>query len=152
LSEIIGNMVTCYVFHEENKFNYPMNSEISMNWCRGYDHAVYEPNEKDITEERFRQVAAPCLAGHNMAAKGAIASMSLAQHMEEVKKPTDHLPSEVTCGATRAGYIRAIPTPDCPVEITDYLVNVEPPIDVNSDTNHSGYGGMKAAIRLERNE
>ena len=152
LSEIIGNMVTCYVFHEENKFTYPMNSEISMNWCRGYYHTVYEPNEKYITEERFRQIAAPCLAGHNMAAKGIIPSMSLAEFMEEVKKPTEHLPNEETCGATPAGYVPPITSPDWPVEIKDYFDSVEPPINVNSDTNHSRYGGMKEAIGLKKNE
>ena len=152
LSEIIGNMVTHYVFHEENRFNYPMNTEISLNWCRGYYHNVYEPNEKYITEERFRQVAAPCLAGHNMAAKGIIPSMSLGEFMKEMKKPVEHLPNEETCGATPAGYIPPIVSPDWPVEITDYFDGVEPPVVIDSDTNHSRYGGMKKAIGIELND
>ena len=152
LSEIIGNMVTHYVFHEENRFNYPMNTEISLNWCRGFYHNVYEPNEKYITEERFRQIAAPCLAGHNMAAKGIIPSMTLAEFMEEMKKPVEHLPNEETCGATPAGYIPPITSPDWPVEIKDYFDMVEPPIDIDSNTNHSRYGGMKKAIGVELNE
>ena len=152
LSEIIGNMVTHYVFHEENRFNYPMNTEISLNWCRGYYHNVYEPNEKYITEERFRQVAAPCLAGHNMAAKGIIPSMSLGEFMKEMKKPVEHLPNEETCGATPAGYIPPIVSPDWPVEITDYFDGIEPPVVIDSDTNHSRYGGMKKAIGIELND
>lgn len=152
LSEIIGNMVTHYVFHEENRFNYPMNTEISLNWCRGYYHNVYEPNEKYITEERFRQVAAPCLAGHNMAAKGIIPSMSLGEFMKEMKKPVEHLLNEETCGATPAGYIPPIVSPDWPVEITDYFDGVEPPVVIDSDTNHSRYGGMKKAIGIELND
>ena len=152
LSEIIGNMVTHYVFHEENRFNYPMNTEISLNWCRGYYHNVYEPNEQYITEERFRQVAAPCLAGHNMAAKGIIPSMSLGEFMKEMKKPVEHLPNEETCGATPAGYIPPIVSPDWPVEITDYFDGVEPPVVIDSDTNHSRYGGMKKAIGIELND
>lgn len=152
LSEIIGNMVTHYVFHEENRFNYPMNTEISLNWCRGFYHNVYEPNEKYITEERFRQIAATCLAGHNMAAKGIIPSMTLAEFMEEMKKPVEHLPNEETCGATPAGYIPPITSPDWPVEIKDYFDMVEPPIDIDSNTNHSRYGGMKKAIGVELNE
>lgn len=152
LSEIIGNMVTHYVFHEENRFNYPMNTEISLNWCRGFYHNVYKPNEKYITEERFRQIAAPCLAGHNMAAKGIIPSMTLAEFMEEMKKPVEHLPNEETCGATPAGYIPPITSPDWPVEIKDYFDMVEPPINIDSNTNHSRYGGMKKAIGVELNE
>lgn len=152
LSEIIGNMVTHYVFHEENRFNYPMNTEISLNWCRGFYHNVYEPNEKYITEERFRQIAAPCLAGHNISAKGIIPVMSLGEFMEEMKKPIEHLPNEETCGATPAGYIPPIVSPDWPVEITDYFDNIEPPINVDSDTNHSRYGGMKKAIGIELND
>lgn len=152
LSEIIGNMVTHYVFHEENRFNYPMNTEISLNWCRGYYHNVYEPNEKYITEERFRQVAAPCLAGHNMEAKGIIPSMSLGEFMKEMKKPVEHLPNEETCGATPAGYIPPIVSPDWPVEIIDYFDGIEPPVVIDSDTNHSRYGGMKKAIGIELND
>ena len=152
LSEIIGNMVTHYVFHEENRFNYPMNTEISLNWCRGYYHNVYEPNEQYISEERFRQVAAPCLAGHNMAAKGIIPSMSLGEFMKEMKKPVEHLPNEETCGATPAGFIPPIVSPDWPVEITDYFDGIEPPVVIDSDTNHSRYGGMKKAIGIELND
>lgn len=152
LSEIIGNMVTHYVFHEENRFNYPMNTEISLNWCRGYYHNVYEPNEKYITEERFRQIAAPCLAGHNIYAKGIIPSMSLGEFMQEMKKPVEHLPNEETCGATPAGYIPPLVSPDWPVEIKDYFNGVEPPVVIDSDTNHSRYGGMKKAIGIELND
>lgn len=152
LGEIIGNMVTHYVFHEENSRNYPMNTEISLNWCRGFYHNVYEPNEKYITEDRFNAIAAQCLAGHNMAAKGIIPSMTLKEFMEEMKKPVEHLPNEETCGATPAGYIPPITSPDWPVEIKDYFDAVEPPIDIDSNTNHSRYGGMKKAIGVALTE
>ena len=152
LQEIIGNMVTHYVFHEENLRNYPMNAEISLNWCRGFYHNVYEPNEQYITEERFNAIAANCLAGHNISAKGVIPSMSLIEFMEEMKKPVEHLPNEETCGATPAGFIPPVVSPDWPVEIIDFFDDVEPPIDVDSDTNHSRYGGMKKAIGIELSE
>lgn len=152
LGEIIGNMVTHYVFHEENRRNYPMNTEISLNWCRGFYHNVYEPNEKYITEERFNAIAAQCLAGHNMAAKGIVPSMTLREFMEEMKKPVEHLPNEETCGATPAGYIPPITSPEWPVEIKDYFDAVEPPINIDSNTNHSRYGGMKKAIGIELTE
>lgn len=152
LGEIIGNMVTHYVFHEENRKNYPMNTEISLNWCRGFYHNVYEPNEKYITEERFNAIAAQCLAGHNIAAKGIVPSMTLREFMEEMKKPVEHLPNEETCGATPAGYIPPITSPEWPVEIKDYFDAVEPPIDIDSNTNHSRYGGMKKAIGIELTE
>ena len=152
LQEIIGNMVTHYVFHEENLRNYPMNAEISLNWCRGFYHNVYEPNEQYITEERFNTIAANCLAGHNISAKGVIPSMSLKEFMEEMKKPVEHLPNEETCGATPAGFIPPVVSPDWPVEIIDFFDDVEPPIDVDSDTNHSRYGGMKKAIGIELSE
>ena len=58
LNEIIGNMVTHYVFHEENRARYPMNTEISLNWARGYYQNVYAPNEKYISETLFNQIAA----------------------------------------------------------------------------------------------
>ena len=145
-------MVTCYVFHEENRHNYPMNTEISMNWCRGYYDLVYKDNEKYITEEVFNRIAANCLAGHNIEAKGIVPSMSLREFMEEVKKPMEHLPNEETCGATPAGYIPPITSSDWPVTINDYFDDVEPPLDVDSDTNHSRYGGMKQAIGLQLDE
>ena len=143
LNEIIGNMVTCYIFHEENRHNYPMNTEISMNWCRGFYQLVYKDNEKYITDEVFNRIAAQTLAGHNISAKGIIPSMSLAEFMEEVKKPVEHLPNEETCGATPAGYVPPITSADWPVAINDYFDGVESPLDVDSDTNHSRYGGMK---------
>lgn len=146
LQEIIGNMVTCYCFHEENLRNYPMNAEISLNWCRGYYKLVYQPNEKYITEELFNRIAAGVLAGHNISAKGVIPSMSLKQFMREMKKPVEHLPNETTCGATPAEYVPPITSPDWPVTIIDYFTNVDKPINVNSDTNHSRYGGMKQAL------
>lgn len=152
LGEIIGNMVTHYVFHEENHKNYPMNTEISLNWCRGFYHNVYEPNEKYITEERFNIIAAQVLAGQNMSAKGIVPSMTLREFMEEMKKPVEHLPNEETCGATPAGYIPPITSPEWPVEIKDYFDAVEPPIDIDSNTNHSRYGGMKKAIGIELTE
>lgn len=152
LGEIIGNMVTHYVFHEENHRNYPMNTDISLNWCRGFYHNVYEPNEKYITEERFNTIAAQVLAGQNMSAKGIVPSMTLKEFMEEMKKPVEHLPNEETCGATPAGYIPPITSPDWPVDIKDYFNAVEPPINIDSNTNHSRYGGMKKAIGIPLNE
>ena len=152
LNEIVGNMVTCYIFHEENRHNYPMNTEISMNWCRGFYQLVYKDNEKYITDEVFNRIAAQTLAGHNISAKGIIPSMSLAEFMEEVKKPVEHLPNEETCGATPAGYVPPITSADWPVAINDYFDGVESPLDVDSDTNHSRYGGMKQAIGLELDE
>lgn len=152
LGEIIGTMVTHYIFHEENRRNYPMNTEISLNWCRGFYHNVYEPNEKYITEERFNSIAAQCLAGHNVAAKGIIPSMTLKEFMEEMKKPVEHLPNEETCGATPAGYIPPITSTEWPVDIIDYFDSVEPPINIDSNTNHSRYGGMKKAIGIELSE
>lgn len=152
LSEIIGNMVTHYVFHEENRHNYPMNTEISLNWCRGFYHNVYEPSEKYITEEVFNRIAAQTLAGHNIAAKGIVPAMSLHEFMEEMKKPVEHLPNEETCGATPAGYIAPNVSPDWPCSINDYFNDVEPPLDVDSDTNHSRYGGMKQAIGIPLDE
>lgn len=149
LSEIIGNMVTSYCFHEENLKNYPMNAEISLNWCRGFYHNVYEPNEKYISQALFDQLASQCLASHNISAKGIIPSMSLKQFMREMKKPVVHLPNEETCGATPAGYIPPITSEDWPVEITDFYDRMEAPIEVDSDTNHSRYGGMKKAIGVE---
>lgn len=152
LNEIVGNMVTCYVFHCENAHNYPMNTEISMNWCRGFYQLVYKDNEKYITEEVFNRIAAGCLAGHNMESKGVIPYLSLKEFMEEVKKPMENIPNEETCGATPAGYVPPITSPDWPVFINDYFDSVEPPLDVDSDTNHSRYGGMKQAIGLKLDE
>ena len=148
LSDLIGNMVTHYVFHEENAYNYPMNTEISLNWCRGFYHNVYEQNEKYISEELFNRVASSCLAGHNISAKGIVPKMTLNEFMEEMKKPVEHLPNEETCGATPAGYIPPITSPDWPVVITDYFDDVEPPINIDSNTNHSRFGGMKKAIGI----
>ena len=152
LNEIIGNMVTAYVFHEENKHNYPMNTEISLNWCRGFYQLVYKDNEKYITEEVFNKIAANCLAGHNLSSKGIVPSMSLQEFMEEMKKPMEHVENEETCGATPAGYVPPITSPEWPVSINDYFDDVEAPLDVDSNTNHSRYGGMKKAIGLELDE
>ena len=152
LNEIIGNMVTHYVFHEENRARYPMNTEISLNWARGYYQNVYAPNEKYISETLFNQIAANCLAGHNIESKGIIPSMTLTEFMEEMKKPIEHLPNEETCGATPAGYIAPNVSPDWPCTINDYFDDVEPPMDVDSDTNHSRYGGMKQAIGVPLSE
>lgn len=152
LNEIIGNMVTCYVFHEENHVNYPMNTDISLNWCRGYYQLVYKDNEQYISEAMFNQIAANTLAGHNISSKGIVPSISLSEFMEEMKKPIVHSDKEETCGATPAGYVPPITSPDWPVSINDYFDDVEPPLDVDSNTNHSRYGGMKKAIGIGLDE
>lgn len=152
LNEIIGNMVTHYCFHEENLRNYPMNGDISLNWCRGFYHNAYEPFEKYVTTEMFNRIAAGTLAGHNISSKGVIPSMTLSEFMEEMKKPVEHDPYEETCGATPAGYIPPITSEDWPVEIEDYFDGFEQPIDIDSDTNFSRYGGMKKAIGVDLDE
>lgn len=152
INEIIANMVTHYCFYQENLNRYPMNAEICLNWCRGFYHNVYEPNEKYISEELFNRVGSGVLTDHNITKGGFIPTMSVGEFMELMKAPVEHLENEETCGATPAGFIPPITSPDWPVEVTDYLNNVDKPLDVDSDTNHSRYGGMKKAIGIDLND
>ena len=153
LGEIMGVMCTLYHFHVENMQRYPMNTEISMNWIRGYYELVYKPNEQYITENMLLQTFAQCAAGQNIAAKGIIPTITFAEFMKQVKeKPMVIDPAHEVGGATPAGYIAPEVSKDWPVEIHEYMDRVEDPVNVNSDTNESRYGGMKKLLGIEEDK
>ena len=153
LNEILSIYCTLYHFHIENMQRYPMNTEISLNWIRGYYELVMKPYEEYINETMLMQAFARVAAGQNIAAKGIIPTITF--------KEFDHLirdfpmvidESHEVCGATPAGHIPEITSPNWPVDITDYFDGVEPPIIVDSDTNKSRYGGMKKMLGIKPDE
>lgn len=153
LNEIISVYCTLYHFHVENMQRYPMNTEISLNWIRGYYELVMKPYEQYITESLLLQTFANVAAGQNIAAKGIIPTITFQDFDKLVRsKPMIIDPSHEICGATPAGHIPPITSPDWPVEIKDYFDRVEGPIVVDSDTNKSRYGGMKRALGIAMDE
>ena len=150
LNEIMGVFCTLYHFHVENMQRYPMNTEISLNWIRGFYHLVYEPNEKYINETMLMQAFAQCAANQNIAAKGIIPEITFKEFVKQVKaEPFVIDDMHEVGGATPAGYIPPEVSKDWPVEIHEYYDDVEKPIDVNSDTNESRYGGMKKVLGIK---
>lgn len=153
LSEIVSIMCVLYHFHVENMQTYPMNTEISMNWIRGYYELVYKPYEEYITEEMLYNTFKQVSAGQNIASKGIIPKITFDEFMKQVKaEPMKKDINEEICGATPAGYIPPITDPNWPVEIHDYCDFVEDPLAVNSDTNESRYGGMKKVLGISLTE
>lgn len=153
LGEIMGVFCTLYHFHVENMQRYPMNTEISLNWIRGFYELVYKPNEKYITETMLMQSFAQCAANQNIAAKGIIPEITFREFIEQVKsKPMEQNDMHEVGGATPAGYIAPEVSKDWPVEIHEYYDEVEKPYEVNSDTNESRYGGMKKVLGIEEDE
>ena len=69
LNEIVSIYCTLYHFHVENMQRYPMNTEMSLNWIRGYYELVMKPYEEYITETMLLQAFANVAAGQNIAAK-----------------------------------------------------------------------------------
>ena len=152
LSEIISTLCVAYHFHCENMENYPMNTDISMNWIRGYYCVTVKPYEQYITEEKLNQIFRQVAAGQNIASKGIIPKITFEEFLKQVRaEPYKVNPDEEICGATPAGYIPPITDPNWPVEINEYN-SVEPPINVNSDTNESRYGGMKKKLGIPLTE
>jgi hypothetical protein len=95
------------------------------------------------------QTFANVAAGQNLAARGIIPTITFHDFDKLVRaEPMVVDPSHEICGATPAGHIPEITSPDWPVEIHDYMDRVEPPIVVDSDTNKSRYGGMKKALGI----
>ena len=76
LNEIVSIYCTLYHFHVENMQRYPMNTEISLNWIRGYYELVMKPYEEYITETMLLQAFANVAAGQNIAAKGIIPTIT----------------------------------------------------------------------------
>lgn len=153
LGRIMDVMCTLYHFHVENMQRYPMNTEISMNWIRGYYELVYKPNEQYITETMLLQSFANCAAGHNIASKGIIPKITFFEFMEQVKaKPMIVDPTHEVGGATPAGYIPPITSPDWPVEVHEYIDQVEDMVNIDSDTNKSRYGGMNKLLGIKQDD
>ena len=149
LNEIVSIYCTLYHFHVENMQRYPMNTEISLNWIRGYYELVMKPYEEYITETMLLQAFANVAAGQNIAAKGIIPTITFKEFDRLVRsEPMIVDPSHEICGATPAGHVPVITSPDWPVEITDYFDQVEGWVGVDNDTNKSRYGGMKRALGI----
>ena len=149
LSEILSVYCTAYHFHVENMQRYPMNTEISLNWIRGYYEIIIKPYEQYITETLLLQTFARVAAGQNIAAKGIIPTITFKEFNELVKAAPMVLdPDHEICGATPAGFVPVNTSPDWPVQIKDYYDQVEPPLVVDSDTNKSRYGGMQKKLGL----
>ena len=150
LNEIVSVMCVLYHFHVENMQNCPMNKDASMNWIRGYYDLVYKPYEDVITPDMFNRVFAQVAAGQNIAGKGIIPRMTIYEFMDEVKaKPYTNNPEDEVRGSTPAGYVPPITSKDWPVEIHEYINQVEGMYKVDSDTNFSRYTGMKKMLGQE---
>lgn len=149
LNEIVSIYCTLYHFHVENMQRYPMNTEISLNWIRGYYELVMKPYEEYITETMLLQAFANVAAGQNIAAKGIIPTITFKEFDRLVRSKSMIVdPNHEICGATPAGHVPVITSPDWPVEITDYFDRVEGWVGVDNDTNKSRYGGMKRALGI----
>ena len=149
LNEIVSIYCTLYHFHVENMQRYPMNTEISLNWIRGYYELVMKPYDEYITETMLLQAFANVAAGQNIAAKGIIPTITFKEFDRLVRsEPMIVDPNHEICGATPAGHVPVITSPDWPVEITDYFDQVEGWVGVDNDTNKSRYGGMKRALGI----
>ena len=152
LSEIVSILCVLYHFHVENMQQCPLNIETSMNWIRGYYDLVVRPHEDAINEVMLMQTFANVAAGQNIAAKGIIPKMTFEQFLEEVKKPWVEDKDQEIRGSTPAGYIPPITDKNWPVKVSEYTDLVEKPIDVDSDTNFSRYGGMKDKLGIARDD
>lgn len=153
LNEILSIYCVLYHFHVENMQRYPMNTETSLNWIRGYYKLVMQPYEQYINETMLLQTFARVSAEQNIAAKGIIPTITFQEFDRLIRTiPMVNDPTQEVCGATPAGHVPEITSPDWPVEITDYFDGVEPPIVVDSDTNKSRYGGMKRMLGIKLDE
>ena len=153
LNEILSIYCVLYHFHVENIQRYPMNTETSLNWIRGYYKLVMQPYEQYINETMLLQTFARVSAEQNIAAKGIIPTITFQEFDRLIRTiPMVDDPAQEVCGATPAGHVPEITSPDWPVEITDYFDGVEPPIVVDSDTNKSRYGGMKRMLGIKLDE
>lgn len=149
LSEIVSIMCVLYHFHVENMQNCPLNTDVSMNWIRGYYALVYQPYENLITEDMFMKIFAQVAAGQNIAQKGIIPKMTVFEFMEQVRaEPYKNDINDEIRGSTPAGYVPPITDPNWPVEVTEYTTMVEGMVNVDSDTNFSRYGGMKRVLGI----
>lgn len=149
LSEVINTFCVLYHFHVENMQNYPMNTNISLNWARGFYEKTYKQYEEYITEEMLMTAFRNIAAGQNIASKGIVPQITFYDFIKQVKEESmKEDPDEEICGATPAGYIPPITDPNWPVTITDYFNMVEDVYSVNSDTNVSRYGGMKKKLGI----
>lgn len=149
LSEIVSIMCVLYHFHVENMQNCPLNTDVSMNWIRGYYALVYQPYENLITEDMFMKIFAQVAAGQNIAQKGIIPKMTIFEFMEQVRaEPYKNDINDEIRGSTPAGYVPPITDPNWPVEVTEYTTMVEGMVNVDSDTNFSRYGGMKRVLGI----
>ena len=150
LNEIVSILCVLYHFHIENMQQCPLNIDTSMNWIRGYYDLVVRPHEDAINDVMLMQTFANVAAGQNIAAKGIIPKMTFEQFLEEVKKPWVEDKDQEIRGSTPAGYIPPITDKDWPVQVTEYMDLVEKPVNVDSDTNFSRYGGMKDKLGIKR--
>ena len=147
LDEILNNYCVGYHFHIENMERYPMNTEISLNWMRGYYQLCIKPIEEYLTEGLLLQHFAGIAANQNIASKGIIPRMTFYEFHEKIKSGELVIdPDHEICGATPAGFVPVNTSRDWPVEIHDYSDRVEGYLAVDSDTNKSRYGGMKRAL------
>ena len=150
LDEILNNYCVGYHFHIENMERYPMNTDISLNWMRGYYQLCIKPIEEYVTEGLLLQHFAGIAANQNIASKGIIPRMTFYEFHERIKsEPLVVDPNHEICGATPAGHIPVNTSREWPVEIHDYSDNVEGRLAIDSDTNKSRYGGMKRALGQE---
>lgn len=150
LAEMLNTYCVFYHFHVENMQRYPLNTEISLNWARAYWKLAIEPYKEYITDSMIYQHFVQVAAGQNIAAKGIIPQMTFDEFRAQVEDH-DYIvdPDHEICGATPAGHIPEITSPEWPVEITDYYDGVEGQYNVNDDTNQSRYGGMKRKLGIE---
>lgn len=153
LSEIVSIMCVLYHFHVENMQQCPLNTNVSMNWIRGYYALVYQPYEELISEDMFMRTFAQVAAGQNIAAKGIIPKMTIFEFMKQVRaEPYKNDINEEIRGSTPAGYVPPITDPNWPVQVTEYNTMVEGMVNVDSDTNFSRYGGMKEVLGIPKTD
>ena len=154
LNEIVSIYCVLYHFHVENMQRYPMNTEISLNWIRGYYKLVMKPYDQYINETLLMQTFARVASEQNIAAKGIIPEITFKEFDKLIRGDIPMVvdPAHEVCGATPAGHIPEITSPDWPVEITDYFNDVEGIVAVDSDTNKSRYGGMKRMLGIKLDE
>ena len=150
LNQIISIMCTLYFFHIENAQMYPMNYDVSMNWCRGYYETTYKQYEKYITTALFEETFKHVQADQNIGMKGIIPRMTIDEFMKQVKaEPPKYDIMEGACGSKPAGWIPETTPEDWPVEIKDFP-SKNTFVDVDSDTNKPLYEGMQKIFDEEK--
>lgn len=149
LDETIAIMNVLYHFHVENMERYPLNTEASMNWIRGFYELCYKDIAQYVTPDRFKSIAVRVHAEQNIAVKGIIPKMTLDEFMEEVCSvpPVKNGYQEVG-GATEVCHIPEITDENWPVVVTGYMDLVENAVSIDSNTNLSRQDGMNRMIGI----